>query len=192
MNLLARILLGIGLPMALAASASLAEAPPDKGLAAFRAWLDRNHHGYGADEGPARFRNPTVEAAYPGRRLYYVLTYTRGIPPPFPNGVSLVAAVDESGQVVPYRPGAPETYRNGLERVSSSKQAKEAAAAVLIVASCDPGERRWRLHPDRFKARRSRNGWLCTYAYGPNHSSWVRFDRKGVFQEFGGSAPPVP
>jgi hypothetical protein len=80
----------------------------------------------------------------------------------------------------------------GLKRVTSKRDAKLAAAAVLIVASCDPGERRWKLTPERVQARKDRTGWRCTYAYGPSYSSWVRFDREGAFVEFGGSSPPVP
>ena len=85
-----------------------AKAPPNAELGVFRAWLDREHPGYGSDEGPARFRNATVDAAYPKLRLYYVLTYTRGIQPPFPNSLSLVAAVDSSW-VVPYEARRPES-----------------------------------------------------------------------------------
>jgi len=69
---------------------ALATSPPvDPGLASFKAWLDQTHPKYGCDEGPGRFQNPTVEKAYPGRRFYYVLTYTRGIQPPFPNSLTM-------------------------------------------------------------------------------------------------------
>lgn len=179
------------LALAAAANAMPAKAPPNAELTVFRAWLDREHPGYGSDEGPARFKNATVEAAYPMVRLYYVLTYTRGIPPPFAKSLSLVAAVDSSW-VVPYEARRPESYRRGLKKVTSDKEAKVAAAAVLILASCDPNERRAKLAPDRFKVKKDSKGWLCTYAYDPNYSSWVRFDKKGIFRETGGSAPPVP
>lgn len=179
------------LALAAAANAMPAKAPPNAELGLFRTWLEREHPGYGSDEGPARFRNPTVEAAYPIVRFYYVLTYTRGIPPPFPKSLSLVAAVDSSW-VVPYEPRRPESYRRGLKKVTSDKDAKVAAAAVLILATCDPNERRWKLAPDRFKVKKDSKGWLCTYAYDAYHSSWVRFDKKGIFRETGGSAPPVP
>lgn len=174
------------------AAASLATSTassPDAGLQTFRAWLDREHPGYGCDEGPARFRNATVEAAYPYVRLYYVLTYTRGIQPPFPNSLSLVAAVD-SDFVIPFDPRKPESYRRGLKKVKSNKDAQLAAAAVLIVGSC--GERRYNVAPDRISVKKSSKGWLCTYSYGYNYSSWARFDKRGIFQETGGSAPPVP
>jgi hypothetical protein len=164
----------------------------DAGLEAFRAWLSRERPGYGCDEGPAPFRNHAVSDAYPGQRFYYVLTYARGIPPPFENGVSLVAAVDDSGRVCPLRPASIETYRRGLMRVRSSKDAKRAAAAVLALASCDPGGRRWKYEPDQIEARKSSKGWKCAYAHGPNYSSWVRFDARGTLVEMGGSAPPVP
>lgn len=52
-------------------------------LEIFKTWLSQKYDGYGCDEGPARFRNAAVEAAYGGRRFYYVLTHARGIPPPF-------------------------------------------------------------------------------------------------------------
>src|SRR2546426_10667805 len=54
-------------------------APQGGGLQIFKAWLEREHPGYGSDEGPARFRNAIVEAAYPGRGLYYALAYPMGI-----------------------------------------------------------------------------------------------------------------
>jgi hypothetical protein len=178
--------------LTLLAPRGLAQTAADPSLEIFRAWLDREHRGYGCDEGPARLRNKTVEAAYPNQRFYYVLTYTRGIPPPFPNSLSVVAAVDDSGRVVPFSWRSPETYGRGLIRVSSTKDAKLAAAAISIVGTCDPGERRWAYKPERFKVKRSSKGWKCTYHYDPNFSSWVAFDRKGAFLEFGGTAPPVP
>jgi hypothetical protein len=161
----------------------------DSRLQTFRAWLDREHPGYGCDEGPARFRNATVEAAYPYVHLYYVLTFTRGIQPPFPNSLSLVAAVD-SNVVIPFDPRKVESYRRGLKKVASKKDAQIAAAAVLLVGSC--GDRHVTVAADKISVKKSRNGWLCTYAYGPIYSSWVRFDKKGILQETGGSAPPVP
>lgn len=172
--------------------ASQPQTAPDRGLQIFRAWLDRERAGYGSDEGPAPFRNRTVDAAYPGQRFYYVFTHTRGIPPPFQKPLSLVAAVDDSGRVIPFRAGSLETYQRGLKRVSSSKEAKLAAAAVLILSSCDPAERRWAFKPDRLKAKRDAGGWMCTFKHDQHYSSWVRFDRDGRLAETGGSAPPVP
>lgn len=167
-------------------------AAADPRLQLFREWLDRKHAGYGCDEGPAPFRNKTVELAYPGAHFYFVQTYARGIQPPFPNALSLVASVDDAGHVTPFRPGAPESYGVGLMRISNSKQARLAAAAVSILASCDPGERRWPYKPERFKAKRNSGGWKCIYSYDGSYSSWVRFDKKGNVAEFGGTAPPVP
>ena len=166
--------------------------PNDAGLAVFERWLSQNRPGYGCDEGPARFRNKTVEAAYPGQRFYYVLTYTRGIPPPFRNGVSMVVTMDREGRVIPFRAQEPSSYGRGLMRISSSKDARLAAAAVSILLSCDPGERRWPYKPERFRAKRTSKGWEATYAYDGGYSSWVRFDRKGAVLEFGGTSPPVP
>ena len=163
---------------------------PDPALTSFRRWLDASRPGYGCDEGPAPFRNRTVEAAYPGQRFYYVLTYTRGIQPPFENSVSLVAAVDDSGRVAPFLPGRPASYGRGLKRIQSSKDAKLAGAAVLILASC--GERRWPIAPERVKAKKTSKGWTATYSYDSYNSSWVSFDKKGAVLAFGGSAPPVP
>jgi hypothetical protein len=171
-----------------------AQAPPsqDPALAVFSAWLSENHPGYGCDEGPARFRNKTVEAAYSGQRFYYVLTYARGIQPPFANSVSLVAAIDDEGRVIPFTPRSPASYGKGLKRMASSKDVRMAAAAVSIVASCDPGERRWAFKPDLFKVKKTAKVWKATYSYDNAHSSWVTFDRKGAVVEFGGTAPPVP
>jgi len=169
-----------------------AESEPNPRLTVFRAWLDREHGGYGCDEGPAPFRNRAVDAAYPGQRFFYVLTYTRGIPPPYAKSLSLVAAIDDSERVIPFRPGSPGTYRRGLKRVSSKTDAKTAAAALLTLASCDPAGRRWAYTPESFKVKKDSKGWKCTYRYDKSFESWVRFDRAGTFQEFGGSAPPVP
>ena len=177
-----------------AASSHAATSQPssvsDPALTSFRRWLDANRPGYGCDEGPAPFRNKTVEAAYPGQRFYYVLTYTRGIQPPFENSVSLVAAVDDSGRVAPFLPGQPASYSRGLKRIRSSKDAKLAGAAVLILGSC--GERRWPIAPERVKAKKTSKGWTATYSYDSYSSSWVSFDKKGAVLAFGGSAPPVP
>ena len=158
----------------------------------FKKWLTENHPGYGCDEGPGAFLNNTVAAAYPGRHFFYVLTYTRGIPPPFKNSLSLVAEVDSAGNVIPFRPSSPESYGRGLIRIRSSRDARLAGAAVSILATCDPGERRWNYVPDRFKAKKKSGGWVATYSYGTSYSSWVRFGKGGGELEFGGYAPPVP
>jgi hypothetical protein len=180
--------------VALTAATSFAAMRPipasDPALTSFSRWLEANRPGYGCDEGPAPFRNKTVEGAYPGQRFYYVLTYARGIRPPFENSVSLVAAVDDSGHVVPFLPGAPASYSRGLKRIKSSKDAKLAGAAVMIVASC--GERHWPIEPERVKVKKSSKGWTATYFYDPYNSSWVSFDKKGAVLAFGGSSPPVP
>jgi hypothetical protein len=161
-------------------------------LDAFKEWLTERHPGYGCDEGPGAFLNNTVAAAYPGRHFFYVLTYTRGIPIPFRNPLSLVAEVDEAGNVTPFRPSSPESYSRGLIPIRSSKDARLAAAAVSILTMCDPGERRWKYKPDLFKVKKKSGGWLATYSYGYSYASWVRFGRGGGVLEFGGSAPPVP
>ena len=179
---------------ALAMLAPNTPAPPDStsdpGLEAFHSWLTVNRPGYGCDEGPAPFRNKTVQAAYPGQRFYYVLTDTRGIPPPFPNSVSLVAAIDGDGDVLPLR--SLENFGRGLIPVKSARAARLAAAGVLIVTSCDPGERRWKYAPARFKAKRTSTGWKATYRYDNRYSSWVSFGKRGELLGTGGSAPPVP
>lgn len=186
---------GTPTPASLPAHAGTSATTPtvvDTGLVVFRQWLAKEHPGYGCDEGPARFRNRTVEAAYPGQRFYYALTYTRGIQPPFPNSISVVVAVDEGFRVIPFRPGSPPSYALGLRKIGSPKDARLAAAAVSILGSCDPGERRWSYKPDRFKAKKTSAGWKATYDYDGMYSSWVAFDRKGGVTGFGGSAPPVP
>jgi len=166
---------------------------PTEELQIFKAWLDRVRPGYGCDEGPARFRNETVEAVYADRRFYYVLTRARGIRPPFPNGVSLVAQVEESGDVRPLNPSSPEGYRPGLTNVRKTEEARRTAAAVLILAMGDPGERRWTIRPDQITARKSRKGWVCTYYHGnENYPSQVTFDREGVPTGIACNPPPVP
>src|SRR5213594_976464 len=103
-----------------AARATDQGTPADE-LEIFKIWLEREHKGYGCDEGPARFHNDTLEAAYAGRRFYYILTYTRGVRPPFENSLSLVVQVDDDGNVSPLDPSSPATYRPGLRKVSTVK-----------------------------------------------------------------------
>lgn len=161
-------------------------------LAIFKSWLQEKHPGYGCDEGPAQFRNPTVEAAYGGRRFYYVLTYPRGIRPPFGNALSLVAHVDDGGQVERLDPSDLRTYRRGLRKVSKAAGARQAAAAVLILTLGDPGQRRWPIKEDLVGVKRERGGWVCAYAHDPNHASEVRFDRDGALSAVQCAPPPVP
>jgi hypothetical protein len=160
-------------------------------LTTFRAWLDSACAGYGCDEGPARFRNATVESAYRGRRFYYVLTYTRGIPPPYKHPTTVVAEV-AGGQVRPI-PASMEGYRTGLVKVSSAKDARLAAAAVMILGTADPRERRWRYEPGLFKVKKRGGGWVCTYAHGsPLYTSRVIFNKTGELASVQSGAPPVP
>jgi len=159
-------------------------------LATFKAWLDSAHAGYGCDEGPARLRNQSVESAYPGRHFYYVLTYARGIGPPFPHALTLVAEL-AGGEVRPIRPGSVEGYRIGLVKVASAKDARLAAAAVLILASV--GGRPWSYEPSAMKAKHSGGSWVCTYAHGsPYYTSRVTFDKTGRLASFEVGAPPIP
>jgi hypothetical protein len=161
-------------------------------LTTFKAWLDSVRAGYGCDEGPARFRNQTVESAYPGRHFYYVLTYARGIPPPYQHPTTVVADL-AGGQVRPIHPGSMEGYRIGLLKVSSAKDARLAAAAVMILATADPGERRWRYEPGAFKAKKSGGAWVCTFVHGSAlYTSSVSFDKAGRLASFQSGAPPVP
>jgi hypothetical protein len=185
----------LALGCCLSVTAPAIAAPAEEGaaaieLTAFKAWLDSARAGYGCDEGPARFRNKTLESAYPGRHFYYVLTYTRGIQPPFEHSITLVAEV-AGGQVRPIHPGSMEGYRIGLVKVSSAREASLAAAAVMVLASC--GERRWSYDPGGFKAKKSHGSWVCTYAQGsPIYTSRVTFDKGGRLASFEVGAPPVP
>ena len=121
-----------------------------------------------------------------------MLTYARGIQLPFANPISLVAFVSNSGQVLPFQPGSPASYGRGLRSIASAKDVRLAAAAVSIVASCDPGERRWKYKPESFKVKKTSKGWKATFPYDGAHESWVVFDRKSGVLELGGTAPPVP
>ena len=133
-----------------------------------------------------------VEAAYPGRRFYYVLTHARGIAPPFKNAVSLVAEIDDGGEVRPLDSTSLDTYRRGLKKVSTKAEARKAASAVLILALGDPKERRWPVKQQAMKVDRSHRGWTCTYLHAPNHPSQVRFDRRGGLAAIDCRPPPVP
>jgi hypothetical protein len=180
----------------LAAAPSVAARAEDPATAAelttFKAWLDSARAGYGCDEGPARFRNATVDSAYGRRHFYYVLTYARGIQPPFENSVTLVAEV-AGRQVRPIHPVSMDGYRTGLLKVGSAKDARLAAAAVMILATADPGMRRWRYEPSMFKAKKQRGNWVCTYIHGnPMYTSRVTFDKAGKLASIEAGAPPVP
>jgi len=158
-------------------------------LSRFKAWLDREHPGYHSDEGPAAFRNKIVEAAYPGVHFYYVLTYARGTPPPYPNMLTLLAQVDEHGAVLPVR--AVDTFRRGLRPVKTKEDARKVAAAVLILAFSDPRQRHWPFVPEKFVVKRKSGGWVCTYSTGFGYESVVTFDKHGTLVSFSANAPPV-
>jgi hypothetical protein len=165
------------------------------GLAVFKAWLDRVHPGYVCDRGPAQFRNKTVEAAYPRQRFYYVLAYTRGMRPRLRNELSLVARVDDDGTVTPLSPSSPAPYRRGLRKVSTVKDARQAGAAVLILAMGDPGEGLGlrTLQDSLFTAKKATNGWVCTYGRGAAHYlAQVTFDKNGLVSTISLNLPPVP
>ena len=179
--------------MSFAAAQDAAQKAPADGLELFKAWLDRVHPGYACDEGPARFRNSTVEAAYAGRRFYYVLTYTRGMRPRLPNELSVVAHVDDNGNVTPLSPSSPATYRPGLRKVSTARDARQAGAAVLILAMGDPGEGLGKLQDSLFTIKRERKEWVCTYGRGDAHyTSRVTFDKNGLLSTISVNLPPVP
>jgi hypothetical protein len=161
-------------------------------LETFKTWLQEKHPGYGCDAGPGPFLNATVQAAYPKRRFYYVLTHARGIGPPFKNAVSLVADIDEDGAVRRLDGSSIETFRIGLKKVSNASDARQAAAAVLILALGDPGVKRWPISTSLVMAKKSQGGWVCTYYHDPTHPSEVRFDRTGALSSFNCMPPPVP
>jgi hypothetical protein len=165
-------------------------APQTDELLVFKKWLSREHSGYSSDEGPARFRNATVAAAYPRRRFYYVLTYARGIPGPR-NPLTLVAEIDDHGTVVPLSLSSLETYRAGLRNVKTKEDARRAAAAVLILALGDPGQRSWKIEESGFRIERRKGGWVCTYSHGFNYSSQVTFDKQGILTSIDPRTPPV-
>ena len=175
--------------VAVAALALIAQQPDE--LQVFKKWLDREHPGYGSDEGPARFRNATVEAAYPGRRFYYVHTYARGSPGGPRNPLSLVAEIDDRGAVLPLRLSSLETYRAGLRKVKTKEDARRQSAAVLILTLGDPGQRRWKIEESGFRIERRKGGWVCTYSHGFNYISRITFDKQGTLTGIDPRVPPV-
>ena len=184
---------GVAVAAVLSPGAPAAQPAAADGLASFKAWLDREHPGYGCDEGPAWFRSATVDAAYPGRRFCFVLTHARGIPPPFPKPLTLIARIDDDGAIAPLNATSPQTFQPGLIKVTSVSQARRAAAAVLILAMADPGQRRWKIEPGLVRARRTRDGWMGTCATPDRHHvSEVRFDRRGMLTSIACNTPPVP
>src|SRR3989442_11973954 len=106
-------------------------------LEIFKTWLKQKYDGYGCDEGPARFRSALVAAAYGGRRFYYVLTHARGIPPPFRNSLSLVASIDDHGDVQRLDASSLATYRLGLGKVARVEEARRAPAPVPLLLPGD-------------------------------------------------------
>ena len=175
-----------------AAQGAAQNAPADE-LRIFKAWLDRVRPGYACDEGPARFRNPAVDAAYGGRHFYYVLTHTRGMRPRLPNELSLVARVDANGNVTPLDPSSPATYRPGLRKVATARDARQAGAAVLILAMGDPGGGLQKLDDSLCTITKERKGWVCTYGgRDARYTSRVTFDAHGVLSAISVNLPPVP
>ena len=110
---------------------------------------------------------------------------------PFKHPLSRVASVDGSGDVQPLDPSVLATYGRGLMKVSRAVEARRAAAAVLILALGDPGQRRWPIQEDAIRVRKTRQGWVCTYPHDPNHPSEVRFDRSGALSAIACRPPPV-
>ena len=187
------LLLSYVVLMSCSAARGAAQKAPGDELQSFKAWLDRVHPGYRCDEGPARFRNPTVEAAYAGRRFYYVLSYTRGMRPRLPNELSVVAHVDDNGNVTPLSPSSPPSYRPGLRKVSTARDARQAGAAVLILAMGDPGGGLRKLDDSLCTITKERKGWVCTYGRrDARYKSQVTFDRNGVLSTISVNLPPVP
>ena len=90
-------------------------------------------------------------------------------------------------------PPSPATLQTGLIKVASTESARKAAAAVLIMAMGDPGERRWKSSEDAILVKKSRKGWTCTYRHGDAyHVSEVGFDKKGMLTALHCNPPPVP
>ena len=113
--------------------------------------------------------------------------------PAFAKPLSLVARVDESGTVTPLHRSSPATFQAGLRKVSSASDARQAAAAVLVLAFGDPRERRWRFQESLFAVRRRPQGWVCTYYHGSaSYASQVTFDKRGSLSAISVNAPPVP
>ena len=175
--------------VAFAALALIAQQPDE--LQVFKKWLDREHPGYGSDDGPARFRNATVEAAYPGRRFYYVFTHARGSPGGPRNPLSLVAEIDNRGAVTPLNLSSLATYRAGLRTVKTKEDARRGAAAVLILALGDPGQRGWKIEESGFRIERRKGSWVCSYSHGFNYVSRVTFDKQGTLTGIDPRLPPV-
>jgi hypothetical protein len=170
-----------------------AQQAPGDGLAAFKAWLERVHPGYACDRGPAQFRNKAVEAAYPGRRFYYVLSYTRGMRPRLPNELSVVARVDENGTVTPLSPSSPATYRPGLRKVATAGDARRSGAAVLILAMGDPGDGLPTFQDSLFTVKKGKEGWVCSYGRGGAPPlAQVTFDKSGLPSTIRLDFLPVP
>jgi hypothetical protein len=166
---------------------------PEEKLAIFKAWLDLEYPGYSCDEGPAEFRNKTVESAYPGRRFYYVLTNPKGTEPPSEKALSLVAYVSVEGEVRPFDVQHLPTFHPALIRATGAKEARLAAAAVLILAIGDPAEKRWKIAPDSVEATKSNGAWICTYQHGDAaHQSIVTFNKAGYLTALSSNPPPVP
>ena len=80
-----------------------------------------------------------------------------------------------------------------MKKVKGADEARRTAAAILILAMGDPGERRWRFRADQITAHKSRKGWVCTYQHGDeSHTSQVAFGRDGVLTAIACNPPPVP
>src|SRR5262245_57692038 len=82
------VLAGGGLPAAPVEGKEAGEKQTREDLAAFKAYLEKNHPGKKWQTGPSRVDTPEVRRAYGKRRFYYVFSS-----PPLPPGVNLPEAI---------------------------------------------------------------------------------------------------
>ena len=177
---------------ALAASAGDEAARDKVGQDAFVAYLRKEHPGKRCQSGPSRLNAAAVRAAYGNRRFYFVFSkpplppgatiksvqdaYRRKVEDIRKNHISLTAAVDEEGNVVPLL--KPADFDGGLMKVRSGEDARTAAAAILsLFGSGQNG-------PGAVEARevsvtKGKEGWECEVHRKDAFQGRVAFDASG-------------
>jgi hypothetical protein len=189
------------LPLALALSQLMGLVAPAaddeaertiQGLELFQAYLKKEHPDKKWQKGPSRLEFPAIRMAYGDLRLYVVYSspplapggarvskaqevYRREVEDIRTNYISVLARIDEKGQVIPLQ--SAQDYNSGLMKITGDDNARTAAAAILSLQRCnhvapaavDPGD---------VAVTRSDKGWSCQ-VNGKTFRGTVTFDADG-------------
>jgi hypothetical protein len=161
-------------------------------IAAFKAYLEKNHPGKKWQLGPSRVDGPEIKAAYGKQRFYFILS-SAPLPPGAANPdlikqyqerfadfqknyISLAVRIDDNGKVTPLT--GPKDFNVGLMKVAGDDDARKAASAILaIYVDRDTGV--GAVAPDQVRVTRSEKGWTCTANKPFVYAGTVVFDSEG-------------